>query len=144
MKGAPVKTLRSTVSAFLDKVSSLLQSEPARLIGYGAAVVIYLAARILADKGILDVQLTFDQSITAAVAAIAVLVGIVESIRRFVYSPLTYIEDLADEYASGHEQAHFEEEMKRAFAEAVENVKTRKRTVAVGTAKAAGAKDSAN
>ena len=145
-----MKTLRSTISAILDKVSSLLQSEPARLIGYGSAVVIYFAANYLASKGIgVFVPMTVEESITASVAGLAILVGIVESIRRFVYSPLTYIEDLADETKAAHEQAHAEEEFNRTLramvAQAEEAAKPKRTRVAVGTVKARDAdKDLSN
>lgn len=147
MKGASVKQLQATALRILDTIRALLTREPARLIGYGSAGVIYLAARFLADKGYLDVPMTFDQSLTAALAAMTTLVIIVESIRRFVYSPQTYIEDLADESAAAHEAAHLEEEFK-AWLEAIkaeQAQKASKKVAVVGTAKPAGSKtDAAN
>lgn len=113
MKGVSVNQLRAFVSALLDKVDQLLTSEPARLIGYGAAVVVYLVARVMADRGYISVPLSFDQSIGAAFGAIATLVILVESIRRFVYSPLTFIESLSDESQAAHEAAHIEEDLQR-------------------------------
>lgn len=145
-----MNSLRNSVGAILTKVSALLQSEPARLIGYGSAVVIYLVVNYLASKGIgVFVPMTVEESITASVAALAILVGIVESIRKFVYSPLTYIEDLADENKRAHEEAHMEEEMQRALASAIEQAQERvqakrKRTAAVGTATPADSKDLTN
>lgn len=117
VEGVPVKSLQNTVTAFLDRVRQLLTSEPARLIGYGSAIVIYLVANFLASKGIIDVKLSFEDSIVTALAAMSVLVGIVEAIRRAVYSPATYIEDLADEAKNAHEAAHREIELQNWFTE---------------------------
>ena len=67
----------------LDKADSVLKGEPARIIGYGAAVVIYLVAKAsghIADQ-------TPDQALISAGAAITTVVGIIETIRHFVYSP---------------------------------------------------------
>lgn len=105
--------LRKTVLAILDKADQLLTTEPARMIGYGAAIVVYLVARLLTETHVLNLPLTFDQSLTSAVAALATVVILVESIRRFVYSPQTYIEDIADENKAGHEAAHLEEDLAR-------------------------------
>ena len=102
--------LRAFVFALLDKVDVLLTTEPARAIGYGAAVIVFLVVQVLSSRGVLP-AMTFDQSVTLAFSAIASTVIIVESIRRFVYSPMTYIEDIADEAAAAHEAAHIEEEM---------------------------------
>lgn len=108
--------LRTAVSALLDKVSLLLKSEPARAIGYGAAVVIFLVVRVLNQRGYVQfAPMSFEDSIVAATAAITVIGTVVESIRKFVYSPQTYIEDLSDEFASGHNLAHFEEELHAAM-----------------------------
>lgn len=106
--------LRSTVSAILAKVDQLLTSEPARLIGYGAAVVVFLVVQGLGivKPGLLP-PLSFEAAIGDAFAAIATLVILVESIRRFVYSPETYIGDLADESQAAHEAAHLEEDMQK-------------------------------
>lgn len=109
-----MKQLQSFVSAFLDKVDLLLQTEPARAIGYGAAVVVFLVAQVLSARGYLP-PMTFDQSVTLALSALATLVVLVESIRHFVYSPMTYIEDLSDESAAAHEAAHLEEELRNWF-----------------------------
>lgn len=151
MKGVNVNQLRKAVSAILAKVSQLLQTEPARAIGYGAAVVVYLAARVLSDRGYVKFNLSFEDSIIAAAAALTLVAGVVESIRRFVYSPMSYIEDLADEFqfarAQGHIEAHAEEAMQAAFGEAMdeaEAARPRKRTVTVGTAKADGSSDKSN
>lgn len=132
MKGVNVNQLRKAVSAILAKVSKLLETEPARAIGYGAAVVVYLAARVLSERGYVQFNLSFEDSIIAAAAALTLVAGVVESIRRFVYSPMTYIEDLADERAA-YEQAV-----------AAAQARKRTRTVSVGTAKADGTGDKVN
>jgi hypothetical protein len=115
LKGVTVKSLQNGLKALLDKIDQLLTTEPARMIGYGAAIVIYLAARVMADRGYLQLPLTFDQSLTAALAAMSTVIIIVESIRRFVYSPMTYIEDLSDEAQAAHEAAHIEEAVQKAL-----------------------------
>lgn len=150
MKGVNVNQLRKAVSAILAKVSQLLQTEPARAIGYGAAVVVYLVARVLSNRGYVQFNLSFEDSIIAAAAALTLVAGVVESIRRFVYSPQTYIEDLADEFQlaleQGHFEAHAEEAMRAAFEEAMaeQQAKRSRRTVAVGTAKASGTDEKPN
>lgn len=73
------------LKALLDKAEELLQGEPARAIGYGAAVVIYLVAR--AVGAIEDVSL--DQSLVLAAGYVATVASVIESIRHFVYSPAT-------------------------------------------------------
>lgn len=111
--------IRKVVSAILDKADQLLTTEPARLIGYGAAVVIFLAVQGLGyvKPGLLP-PLSFEAAIGDAFAAITTLVILVESIRRFVYSPATYIEDLSDESQAAHEAAHMEEDLAK-WAETV-------------------------
>lgn len=74
-----------TPTAILDKVRDLLRGEPARAIGYGAAVVIYLVA--LAFDRIPD--MTLDAALVSATAAIVTVGSVIETIRRFVYSPVT-------------------------------------------------------
>lgn len=74
-----------TVNGILDSVQSVLRGEPARVIGYGGAVVVYLVARV--SGSIPDVPL--DTAIVQATAAIAVVASFVETIRRLVYSPAT-------------------------------------------------------
>lgn len=69
----------------VEAANRLLQGSPARAIGYGAAVVMYLVA--LALDRIPD--MTFDQAVTSAVTAVTILVGIVEAIRHYVFSPAT-------------------------------------------------------
>jgi len=118
-----VKNLRALVLKVLDKADQLLTTEPARMIGYGAAVVIYLAAKLLASRGIIAEPIDFNQSLVSAVFALGIVVGVVEGIRKFCYSPQTYIEDLADENKQGHLEAHMEEALKRLNDSMTQQVK---------------------
>ena len=111
---------RSVITRILDKVHELLLGEPARLIGYGAAVVVVLVAQALSYMGYARFDdIDFDKALPLVGAVILLLITVIESIRRFVYSPLTYIEDLADEWQAGHEEAHLEERMNNLFREIV-------------------------
>ena len=114
MKGVSVKQVRNVSLAILDKVRVLLSTEPARMIGYGAAVVVYLTVRLVGElrPGIFPV-IGFDEAVTVTLTALASVLVIVESIRRFVFSPQTYIEDLSDEAEAAHEAAHIEEDARR-------------------------------
>lgn len=72
-----------TATGVLDKADSILKGEPARIIGYGAAVVIYLVAKAsghIADQ-------TPEQALVSGVAGVTTLIGVIESIRHFVFSP---------------------------------------------------------
>lgn len=71
--------------SLLDAATRLLQGEPLRAIGYGAAVVIFIVTN--ASGRFEDVP--FDTAITLATTATATLIGIIETARRFVYSPNT-------------------------------------------------------
>lgn len=106
----------SAIRSVLDKVEVLLTTEPARLIGYGAAVVIVIVAQVLGHfrPGLLP-EVSFDEAAGAAFLAISLLVVVVESIRHYVYAPQTYIEDLSDENHQGHLEAHAEEEFRRTL-----------------------------
>lgn len=73
------------VKALLDKANELLKGEPARAVGYGAAVIIYFVAR--ASGSLEDV--TVEEALVQGAAAIAIAASIVETIRRLVYSPAT-------------------------------------------------------
>ena len=153
MKGVTVNQLRTAALAILDKVDTLLKTEPARLIGYGAAVVVVLAAQVIGHfkPGVLP-NIGFDEALGLTAAAITFMVVVVEAIRRAVYSPQTFIEELSDEWKSGHESAHAEEDAQRlldefmarrqAAAEAAVQPKTQ--TVAVGSTKAKGSGDKSN
>ena len=109
-----------TIRKVLDKIEELLTTEPARMIGYGAGVVIFLVLQVLNARGItiLGPAVPFDQALATAGVVIAILVALVESIRRAVYSPQTFIEELSDAaikaYADGHVDAHQEEADARA------------------------------
>lgn len=120
VKGEPVKQLRATITKVLDKVDVYLQTEPARLIGYGAAVVVFLVAQVVGRvrPGLLP-DVPFETAIAITGSAIVFLTVVVENIRRFVYAPMTYIEDLADESKLSHEAAHLEEEFSRSIEQAM-------------------------
>ena len=68
------------VSDLLAKASDLLKGEPARVIGYGAAVAIFLVASAL-DR---IPDMTIDEALVAATAAIVTIGGVIESIRSLV------------------------------------------------------------
>ena len=144
-----MNTLRKVALAILDKMDQLLTSEPARLIGYGAAVVVVLTVKAVefVKPGLLP-QVSFDEAVGMAFTASATVVILVESIRRFVYSPLTYIEDLSDESHAAHEAAHLEEETQRFFDRLRERVAEESQptttTVGVGSVRAKGSTDKAN
>ena len=80
-----MQTLLDTARRVLDASRNLLQGEPLRAIGYGAAVVIFLVSN--ASGRFADVS--FDTAITLATTAVATLIGIIETARRYVYSPAT-------------------------------------------------------
>lgn len=73
------------LQALVEQANALLQGSPARAIGYGAAVVIWLVANAMGRLP----DMTFDQAVTVAVTAVALLVGVVEAIRKYVFSPAT-------------------------------------------------------
>lgn len=81
----------SKLQSFLDSVDALLQGEPLRAIGYGAALVVVIVVAVANALGhpIFGPNISIPDAITATTAAAAVLVGIVEGARRFVYSPAT-------------------------------------------------------
>lgn len=76
-----------TIASILEAARGLLIGEPARAIGYGAAVVIYFAAKALGS--IPDQSL--DEALLSAGVAIGTVASVVESIRRFVYSQPTVV-----------------------------------------------------
>jgi hypothetical protein len=80
-----MNSVTDAIKRVLDGARNLLTGEPARVIGYGAAVVIYLVAQAV---GTIPDQ-TFDEAILSAGAALAVIASVVETIRRYVYSPNT-------------------------------------------------------
>lgn len=75
----------------LDKAEDLLtQREPARAIGYGAALVIVgvsLASNALGFTRIPDIDLP--TALGLATAGIGTVVAAVEGIRKFVFAPAT-------------------------------------------------------
>lgn len=85
----------------VDGVRNILRGEPARAIGYGGAAVIYIVAK--ASGRIPDV--TPEEALAQAGAAILVIGGLVESIRRFVYSPFTVIDLTSEAFQDGIDAA---------------------------------------
>lgn len=78
-----IDRLTAIVDRILDFAEDVLQGEPLRAIGYGAGVAIYFIAR--ASGNIEDVPL--DQALLQGAALAATLVGVIETARRFVFSP---------------------------------------------------------
>jgi hypothetical protein len=111
-----VDTLRTSALAVLDKVRALLASEPARMIGYGSALVVVAVVWVIGQvrPGLLP-PVDFNSALAASFTALAFVTIVVENIRRFVYSPTTYVNDLTEESNRAHEEAHLEEEITRAL-----------------------------
>lgn len=80
-----MESILNAVRSLLDVLGRLLSGEPARLIGYGAAVIVYIVARV--SKTLPDVSL--DQALIQVAAVIALAASVVETIRHYVYSPAT-------------------------------------------------------
>lgn len=98
-------TAIDTLRNIADKATALLQGEPARAIGYGAALVIVgvcAVSNALGYTRLPEVDLT--TALGLATAAIVTVTGIIESIRRFVFSPLTVREAILDADAFGSRQ----------------------------------------
>ena len=76
-------------------VEALLTKSPARAIGYGAAVVVYLVANAFGRIP----DMTIDQAVYTATVVIGILVAVIEAIRHYVYSPAT-VEDILTELES--------------------------------------------
>lgn len=74
-----------SVNSILDKVLSIANGEPARVIGYGGAAIVYLVAKF--SGSIEDV--TPEAALLQVGSALALIVTFVESIRRLVFSPNT-------------------------------------------------------
>lgn len=72
--------LKEKATALLDIIRGTLKGEPLRFITYGAAGVIYVAARAF---GSID-DLSFGESLGQASAAVLVLITVVEIVRQFV------------------------------------------------------------
>lgn len=84
----------------ISKAEDLLQGEPLRVIGYGAAVVIWLVCN--ASGRFADIS--FDSALALTVSAAATLTAILETARRFVYSPNTVAVVAAAAYAAGADE----------------------------------------
>lgn len=69
-----------TITDILNKARDVLSGEPARAIGYGAAVIVYLVAR--ASGSIEDIPL--DEAIVLTAGYVATVAAVIESIRRLV------------------------------------------------------------
>jgi hypothetical protein len=68
------------LSDLLTKASELLKGEPARVIGYGGAVIVYLVANFV---GAIP-DMTIDAALINATAAIATIATVIELIRHLV------------------------------------------------------------
>jgi hypothetical protein len=84
-------SLTDRFRSILDSARTLLTGEPARFIGYGAAVVIVGVIAISNALGFtrFGENISLSDALIGATAAIATLGGIIETIRRFVYSQNT-------------------------------------------------------
>lgn len=88
-----VSNVLDAVKTALDKAEVLLtEKEPARAIGYGAALIVFAIAKV---SGAIPDQ-SLDESLALGAAAVLSTTAIVESIRRFVYSPATVFDLLAE------------------------------------------------
>lgn len=84
-----------TVNSILDKARGLLlQREPARAIGYGAALVIVGVVAVSNALGFsrFGENISLEGALVAAGTATTTVVSIVEFIRKLVYSPATVAE----------------------------------------------------
>lgn len=80
----------ATLRAVLDKADALLQGEPARAIGYGSAVVVIGVVTISNALGFTrfqGVDIDLGSALVLVTAATTTVVGIIEGIRKFVFSP---------------------------------------------------------
>lgn len=77
-----------TPQSILDKAYALLQGEPARFIGYGSAIALVGLVALANALGItrFGEGLSLTDALIGTTAAIVTVGGIVENIRRFVYS----------------------------------------------------------
>lgn len=75
-----------TPKDILDKAASLLQGEPARAIGYGAAIVIVGVIAVANQLGYTQLGSNIDlpTALGMATAAILTIGGVIETIRKFV------------------------------------------------------------
>jgi hypothetical protein len=81
----------ATARDLVDAADRLLQGEPARFIGYGAALVIVGVVAVANQVGVTRFGENVDlgTSLGLATAAIVTVTGVIESIRKFVFSPAT-------------------------------------------------------
>jgi hypothetical protein len=135
-----VDNIRKAVTAILDKADSLLTTEPARMIGYGAAVVVFLAAQVISyvKPGLLP-PVKFEDALGESAAAVTLLVLLVEAIRSFVYSPATFLasahemmDSIVDAYDQGHIEGHQHEINEPTAAQQPEAKTSTKVAVPVG------------
>lgn len=94
-------TISERIAALLDQARVLLQGEPARLIGYGAAVVVVLVVAIANALGFTRFGANIDLGTALGLTTLAIgsLVGLIETIRRYVYSPNT-VQRIAEQSAA--------------------------------------------
>lgn len=90
-----------SIRAIADRLTLILQGEPLRAISYGAAAVIYFTARAL---GAVE-DVSFEAALVQAGAAAAILVSVVETARRYVFSPNT-VEAIEAEVQSDEADQH--------------------------------------
>lgn len=91
-----------SITDILDKARDLLAGEPARAIGYGAGVIVYLVARALGS--IPDVP--FEDALILTAGYVVTIGAVIESIRRYVYSAPT-VDALVEEEHDIHENGGY-------------------------------------
>lgn len=96
-----IKTILDKGRAILDAADNLLSGEPARAIGYGAALVVVGVSLVSNALGYTRIpEVSLDAALVAATLAITTLVTVIEGIRRSVYSPNTVdaiVSDVVDD-----------------------------------------------
>ncbi len=85
IRGLIPDSIKTAVNKAVELIDRALKGEPVLVIGNGAAVVIYLAANALGRIP----DLSFEQAMSAASAAIVTLNAAFLAIRSVVYSPAT-------------------------------------------------------
>lgn len=87
----------------LDSAEAALSGEPARAIGYGAALVIVGVVALANSLGFTRFGSNLDLPTALGLAGVATttLVTVIEGIRRSVYSPKTVAEVAADNFEAG-------------------------------------------
>lgn len=83
-------TLAARLSAILARADAALKGEPARFIGYGAAIVIVGVVAVANALGITRFGANIDLADALILAGLATstIIGVIETIRRFV-SPIS-------------------------------------------------------